>query len=401
MPHWLGWLARGLTANNQTLFLVEGLQPGWLTSRRQRWGYMLLTRLFMGLFVGLLLWLFGLVGPQAGIHDHSRSSLLIIARWGLPIVLVDCVMSLLLHAGYGLAVAVVDAVFFARRWGQERPFSSWDWERKTAVGLTVALMALAQLLLFGEQTILLLLQLTGSTFMFLLVSHFAFGQGYDNDIGRVEALSGSWRASLRSMIPALAVGFSFSLILWRLFSATMTLAQVIWLLGLPIALLVVILSGLTSRYLETRAWPNQGIWLSGRNALLGGSIAAVVIALAMALVRLLLGWQGVVIGRLFSLYGGLVAFLVAALVFGGFNVINHLLLRLILWWSGQLPQPLTPFLNAAVRHVLLYRVGGGYMFIHRLLQEHLAAATQTAVPPPTNTRHYTPDPATPQVAANA
>ncbi len=51
----------------------------------------------------------------------------------------------------------------------------------------------------------------------------------------------------------------------------------------------------------------------------------------------------------------------------------HYALRLGLWLEGRLPPRLAAFLDHGVRLILLQRVGGGWVFIHRLLQEHLAA----------------------------
>lgn len=60
---------------------------------------------------------------------------------------------------------------------------------------------------------------------------------------------------------------------------------------------------------------------------------------------------------------------------GGFSALKHMFIRLLLAWSGQFPLHLRPWLDAGVDRVLLYRVGGGYIFIHRLLMEHIAAMT--------------------------
>ncbi|HEX2516457.1 MAG TPA: hypothetical protein VH257_17250, partial [Chloroflexota bacterium] len=49
-------------------------------------------------------------------------------------------------------------------------------------------------------------------------------------------------------------------------------------------------------------------------------------------------------------------------------------LRVVLWRTGALPLDCVPFLDYGVKRVLLRRVGGGYMFVHRLLQEHFATA---------------------------
>lgn len=61
------------------------------------------------------------------------------------------------------------------------------------------------------------------------------------------------------------------------------------------------------------------------------------------------------------------------LLFGWSAVFNHYTLRFMLWRSGALPWDYIKFLNSAADLILLRRVGGGYQFIHRSLQEYFAA----------------------------
>jgi hypothetical protein len=67
------------------------------------------------------------------------------------------------------------------------------------------------------------------------------------------------------------------------------------------------------------------------------------------------------------------AAMLAWLLMGGLAVLQHYCLRLILWRTGAFPLKIARFLEYAADCVLLYRVGGGYMFIHRLLLEHFAS----------------------------
>ena len=65
--------------------------------------------------------------------------------------------------------------------------------------------------------------------------------------------------------------------------------------------------------------------------------------------------------------------LLGSLALGGMAIIKHWMLRLILIANGYLPQHLLRFLDYCVERVFLRRVGGGYIFVHRLLMEHFAA----------------------------
>ncbi|KAB8139625.1 hypothetical protein F8S13_27400 [Chloroflexia bacterium SDU3-3] len=58
------------------------------------------------------------------------------------------------------------------------------------------------------------------------------------------------------------------------------------------------------------------------------------------------------------------------LAFGGRAVIQHYTLRLLLWLSGVMPWNIAAMLDAAARRSLLRRVGGGWVFTHRMLLEY-------------------------------
>ncbi len=50
----------------------------------------------------------------------------------------------------------------------------------------------------------------------------------------------------------------------------------------------------------------------------------------------------------------------------------HLALRLTISFAGFAPWNYANFLDYCTERLFLQRVGGGYRFIHRFLQEHLA-----------------------------
>ena len=57
---------------------------------------------------------------------------------------------------------------------------------------------------------------------------------------------------------------------------------------------------------------------------------------------------------------------------GGVTVISHGVLRLLLAATGRLPLRLARTLDRASAHALLRKTGGGYIFVHDELREHLA-----------------------------
>jgi DNA polymerase III delta prime subunit len=51
---WLSWLARRMAEHGQTVFLIEGMQPNWLQSRRDRWCYLLSFSVIFGFLASML-----------------------------------------------------------------------------------------------------------------------------------------------------------------------------------------------------------------------------------------------------------------------------------------------------------------------------------------------------------
>ena len=69
--------------------------------------------------------------------------------------------------------------------------------------------------------------------------------------------------------------------------------------------------------------------------------------------------------------------LAIALSLSGFTLICHYTLRLLLAATGRAPLRIVRVLDHAVERVFLRRVGGGYIFVHRLLAEYFAKHAQT------------------------
>src|SRR5688500_5171810 len=98
--------------------------------------------------------------------------------------------------------------------------------------------------------------------------------------------------------------------------------------GLLVGLTGVILNGLRSEIVETKSGPNQGIELSGKNAIFGGLISALSFGLVIELIEGLSGF-----GRVMGLTSGILGLL----WYGGFDISQHYTLRLILLIQGHAP----------------------------------------------------------------
>jgi hypothetical protein len=82
---------------------------------------------------------------------------------------------------------------------------------------------------------------------------------------------------------------------------------------------------------------------------------------------------GLDIGLIGGLGFGLFVGLVVGLFYGGATVLLHYTLRWLLYRNSLLPLQLVAFLNYCAERIFLRRVGGGYIFVHRLLMEHFVS----------------------------
>ncbi len=131
-----------------------------------------------------------------------------------------------------------------------------------------------------------------------------------------------------------------------------------------VALAAMVMSTLGQMQLaiKTGAHPNQGIWESLRNSLVSALISAL--------------FLGSIAGVFFELrvgiFAGLGAGLFSGLSEGGLACIRHFTMRLMLYRMGYLPWNYAHFLDYATERLFLQKVGGGYIFVHRMLLEHFA-----------------------------
>jgi hypothetical protein len=143
-----------------------------------------------------------------------------------------------------------------------------------------------------------------------------------------------------------------------------------WLFfGLMLSPIGGVVGGLKSQEVETTVRPNQGIWQSGKNALFVTPI--------VFLICLLSGW--LINGSKNGLWVGLLLALNFGLIFGGRAFIQHFILRFILYRHRDLPWGYTRFLDYAAERIFLRKVGGGYIFIHRLLLDYFASLDQSDI----------------------
>lgn len=115
---------------------------------------------------------------------------------------------------------------------------------------------------------------------------------------------------------------------------------------------------------------NNGTWRSlERGFRTGGAIWVLVGSLLTMLYTIAFGpivgmQKGAIEGLIFGLTGGLIT--------GFFSCINHVAKRTLLTLAESTPSNYARFLDQMASRLLLHKVGGGYIFAHRIILEHIA-----------------------------
>jgi serine/threonine protein kinase/DNA polymerase III delta prime subunit len=410
--HWLSYLARQMKQQSQMVFYLERMQPTWLMKKWQRQLYYGLSAgpicglllgletlgtvcsfplsvLITALFVGLL---FGCLSEPEGGEKSTK----IITRAGIRIrqsLATSLENRVVIGGTAGLFIGLSSMLYL-----YVGDFAAWSFGSRIAGTLTGGL-------------------LNG---MYLGVC-VGLVVRLEKRIEPLEVLSWSWTGIRRDMIRWLLIGTGLILGLICAISFMMS-SHDEWLANflsygfstaLSLILVVMLVSGVT-RGLSKRVLaqhivtPNQGIWRSARYgvimAIITGGIAGIFVGvidfLAYFWVPPLMGsavkpldmdYSVVrVMSRLLrfspttaqefwglhALFWGLVGVtipgLTAGLSCGGAAYVKHFVLRFLLWCSRCIPFNYAHFLDYAAERIFLRKVGGGYIFMHRLLLDYFA-----------------------------
>jgi transcriptional regulator with XRE-family HTH domain/DNA polymerase III delta prime subunit len=150
--------------------------------------------------------------------------------------------------------------------------------------------------------------------------------------------------------------------------------------GMASLLATILTSGWSSELIGSESQflkPNEGIHRSIRNAfvaaLLFGVVGAGVGGLACSLA---FGFAGIagwpILGMGFALICGINFAFQFLVLRGGIACVEHYVLRYYLWRIGSLPWNAPRFLDHAAESILLSKVGGGYIFPHRMILDYFA-----------------------------
>lgn len=384
---WLSWLAVKMREHSESVFLVEGLQPNWLSTRAQSAAYGTVLAFSFALILALT---GGLIGGVVGLANDLPGQWLMSVMYGLVAGLIG---GIVVSVGIGLGC-----------WSES--------PRDNAItsGLTVLLLSTMIGLLLGIANGASNNGLLGGLVIGSIVGPFTgliagVGVGSLNHITLVETISWKWNQFWRKTIPGLFVGFVFGLILGLVQGFTKLLElgsdigiresvppTIIYGLmrGVVYALIFCLVfglasglvGGLTDTVKAGTAFPNQGIKLSRENSFIAFLLTLLILGLVGGLIGGLIGaliggvngglTRGLVVGLIGGLAVGSIVGLIVGLNRGGAAALKHYALRLILWRNEYTPLGFVAFLDHCARLILLKKVGGGYIFIHRMLLEYFA-----------------------------
>ncbi|GAC1355035.1 MAG: hypothetical protein NVSMB38_34760 [Ktedonobacteraceae bacterium] len=410
--HWLSWLARQLAQHGQSVFYIERMQPDWLSESRSPRSY---ARIAAGLIFGLLAAL-GL-GPVGGL---LLTKLPFVSNGAQPSFGLVLGSILLVGAILGALFGLLNGLLYAR----EKERGLW---RRTGRRITQGVLnGLLVGSLLGSPYGFLLGRPLGHELIWMAVVGLIIGLLgglmfvlIDGLLGiritgirPAETFAWSWAGMGRSLMKFVCLGLLGSLLVALLpglflglhdwvvgrtenviyvLQAVVTLDLQTVLIFAPFILIGALLGGLTgglsNEVLDARnlTTPNQGIHRSAFHALFIGVAGGLIGALAGGVLGGIVSGvrDPLVLWSIVLTYGliiGALSGLISGLRSGGIACIQHFALRFLLWKAGAMPWNYPRFLNYAAERILLRKVGGGYIFTHRLLLDYMATLDATAVP---------------------
>jgi len=334
-----------------------------LEDGRTQWLYLLLSHTGIPAVLGLLImWSFtqliGVNPPYIEIHFLTRFA----ALFGIVNAPWNRLFSLFcLNFFAGILSTVASGLFFfwRRRRGDGAHIDRRrGWLQLLVVGAVAWTAITLPVAITDELALALFLGSTAAVGLALTFGGLSYGQSFRTEIRVRGALQWSWRSAVILGAMGAILSLVWSGIIW-LRDPTAVAGR---LNLLNMGLLFFLLGGLSDKRPEIKNRPNEGMWIAGRN----GVKAAIVIAVpAMAL-------TAVTVNPVSGLQTGIMLGLLAGTVHGFNDVIKHLIVRLLLWCKQRAPLNYARLLDCAADCVLLQKVGGGYTFRHRLLQDYFA-----------------------------
>ena len=356
---WLAWLARNMVAHNQSQFLVELLQPSWLSSRKSRWLYLLLTRLWDGGVIGLVMWLLLQQYREANPNIPTAPTEVISQFLNLSYPATELVVLLVGNLGLSLLLAIINGIQFESQ-GDVATSGEVRYRQRGLqvfmVGIVIGFVTTAAMLPFGEPVLALAWGVIEGV-IFMIFARYIHGRSFATEVRTLEALDWSWSSALKGIGFGLLAATFTEIIEYRYLEA-----NGVWQTALAYGFAGLLLGGLHGYRIDRTTRSNQGIWLSFYNAILAATVTAPLLGFLCLLI-----W-----GPRSGVLTTILVFIAGLAMYGGSNLVKHLIIRGLLWLDIQLPFQLTQLLDETVELAFLRKVGGGYIFMHDLLLEQLS-----------------------------
>lgn len=315
---WLSWLARQMTEKSQSVFFIENIQPDWLDANKHLEQYLWICSLMLvltSILFSIPIYLFPEAYKLSGIESlfFVLADILIFAlilRFNSPI-----------KNGFMGALITFTIYYLINE----------------KIGHPLELAAIQLVVLHSGLMI-------------------GVGIGTLNVIKNVESVGWSWDKFLDTAL----LGFSVVGIIIGFSTNNLTLGVIY---GLICGLTGGVLMGATDATRKDKSQPNQGTVLSLKNGIYFYFITMLGFSIVLYLIftSILFGLSfGLMIGQIVGFNRGLGA------------AVKHYALRLVLCINDKMPYDFIPFLNYCAKLILLKKVGGGYIFIHRMLLEYFA-----------------------------
>ncbi|MDJ0782297.1 MAG: NACHT domain-containing protein [Desulfosarcinaceae bacterium] len=390
--HWLGFLATAMARHSQSDFLAEGLQPSWLATRRQRWLYLILSYLVSSIPLVILMGLLNLPNTSESYVVQFRVAVALIVYMIICGVLAGAQRHHLIrglivigHTGSFWSILLNTIVYSV---------AFWFFIASMSFITGIAIRPLA--VLDGFITGVWFCGIVFGTFLGLWGRH----RSIHTDIKTYEALQWSGRKAKKCGLIGAGLALTYILLYWISYGWRNLFAEItshnfvnyivvhIVILGLFSAIGIICGGISTRKEMGHKTRFNQGMHLTQRNVLSIGLIFVCFGLLCGVIIRFtylfFIPDEPTALGT--HIIGGLIFGALLGLIviywFGGQDLAQHYVLRLLLSKNGKLPLRCHRFLRHGAALIFLQRVGGGYRFVHQMLREHFALKFTNAPPFP-------------------
>jgi MFS family permease len=355
---WLYWLARKMEMYDQRIFYIEGIQPWWLETARQKLIYRVVVRLplllagtlfiiFTSYFAGGLL--VGFIGGLLGaliiglLNPVKRRELIVEKILRVPPII----------AGGQLVMAILGGV----AGGTISLLIGVGWEMSNTGSIeSITISGIAAGLIGG---------LVGAIVSGIVAGILASRLGQEPEITtteRIVFLTKDIKIITTRILASMVIGILVGLIL-----AMLGEPQIGIRFGLVIVAVTSAIFLLASRIenddITQTPRPNQRIFLSLRTCLI------FLISMYLAFFIPFFWLAGPILG----IIAGLIAGIGVGWAYGGGTCTTHSTLRLLIAHADYAPLNYARFLDFCASIGIMRKVGGGYIFQHRMLLEYFAS----------------------------